>query len=176
MTYLRSVYAALVLFAVADLAWAQDYAAGSLEISQVWTREAPPASKVAGGFMTITNTGREPDTLLGGSLVGAGKLEVHDMTIVGGIMKMRELKPGLVIKPGESVVLKPGSYHLMFLDLAASPKAGQPIKGPLVFEKAGKVEIEYKVEPFGTRVPGDGGQQLPKAGSQKKGGSGHGHH
>jgi copper(I)-binding protein len=98
------------------------------------------------------------------------------MTIVGGVMKMRELKPGLVIKPGESVVLKPGSYHLMFLDLAASPKTGQPIKGTLVFEKAGKVEIEYKVEPFGTRVPGDGGQQLPKAGTQKKSGSGHGQH
>ena len=64
----------------------------------------------------------------------------------------------------------------MFLDLEAPPKTGQPIKGTLIFEKAGKVEIEYKVEPFGTRVQGDGGQPLPKPGTPKKGSSGHGQH
>ena len=101
MTYLKGICVALALFAVAGVARAQDYSVGSIKIGQVWTREVPPASKVAGGFMTITNTGTEPDTLVGGSLVGAGKLEVHEMAMVGGVMRMRELKPGLVIKPGE---------------------------------------------------------------------------
>ncbi len=176
MTYLKGICAALALVAVAGVARAQDYSVGSIKISQAWTREVPPASKVAGGFMTLTNTGTESDTLLGGSLVAAGKLEVHEMAMVGGVMRMRELKPGLVIKPGETVMLKPGSYHVMFLDLKALPKTGTPIKGTLIFEKAGKVEIEYKVEPFGTRVPGDGGQPLPKPGTPKKGSSGHGQH
>ena len=79
-------------------------------------------------------------------------------------MRMRELKPGLVIKPGETVILKPGSFHLMLFDLKERPVVGKPFKGTLVFEKAGKVDIEFKVEPFGTRVPGDGGQAA-KAGS-----------
>ena len=176
MTYLKGICVALALFAGAGVARAQDYSVGSIKIGQVWTREVPPASKVAGGFMTIANTGTEPDTLVGGSLASAGKLEVHEMAMVGGVMKMRELKPGLVIKPGELVTLKPGSYHVMFLDLKALPKTGTPIKGTLIFEKAGKVEIEYKVEPFGTRVQGDGGQPLPKPGTPKKGSSGHGQH
>jgi len=176
MKFLRQVSLALALLAPPGMAVAQDYTIGSIKVGQAWTREVPPASKVAGGFMTITNTGSEPDTLIGGSASLAGKFEVHEMTMANGIMKMRELKPGLIIKPGETVVLKPGSFHVMLMDLKALPKKGSPIKGTLVFAKAGKVEIEYKVEPFGTRVPGDGGQPLPKPGAQKKGGSGHGQH
>lgn len=175
MTYLKGI-SILALFTMVGVALAQDYAAGAIKISRVWSREVPPASKVAGGFMTITNAGTEPDTLLGGSVVAAGNFEVHEMAMVDGVMKMRELKPGLKIKPGETIVLKPGSYHVMFLDLKALPKIGQPIKGALIFEKAGKIEIEYKVEPFGTRVPGDGGQPPTKPGAQNWGGSGHGQH
>jgi len=130
----------------------QEYSAGTVKITQLWTREVPPSSKVAGGYMTITNRGSEPDTLVGGSLVGAGGFEVHQMETVGGQMKMRELKPGLVINPGETIVLKPGASHAMFLDLKTPPKVGQ-----VIFAKAGKVDVEYKVEPLGARAPTDRG-------------------
>ena len=156
--------------AASGVALAQDYAIGKIKVSQVWTRVTPPASKVAGGFMTITNTGTEPDTLTGGTALIAARLEVHEMAIDGGVMKMRELRPGLVIKPGETVTLKPGSFHVMFMDLKEPLAQGKSIKGTLVFQKAGTIEIEYKVEPFGTRVPGDGGQPMPGA---SKDGGGH---
>jgi periplasmic copper chaperone A len=162
--------------ATAGAALAQDYMAGSIKVSQVWSREVPPASKVAGGFMTITNTGSEPDTLIGGSVAVAGKFEVHEMTMTDGVMKMRELKPGLVIKPGETVVLKPGSFHVMMMGLKEPLKAGKPIKGTLIFQKAGKIDVTYKVEPFGTKVPGDGGQAIPRAGMDMKGNADHAHH
>jgi copper(I)-binding protein len=158
-------------FIMTGAALAQAYVVGAIKISQVWTREVPPASKVAGGYMTITNTGAEPDTLTGGSVVGAGKFEVHEMSMVDGVMKMRQLKPGLVIKPRQTIQLKPGSSHAMFVDLKTLPMVGQTMKGTLIFEKVGKIEIEYKVEPFGTRVPGDGGEPLKRNGS-----SGHEHH
>lgn len=151
----------LCLLAVPQAVAAQDYTIGKIKISQVWTRVTPPASKVAGGFMTITNTGTEPDTLTGGTALISARLEVHEMTMDGGVMKMRELKPGLVIKPGEAITLKPGSFHVMFMDLKEPLSQGKPFKGTLVFEKAGTIEVEYKVEPFGTRVPGDGGQAIP---------------
>jgi hypothetical protein len=117
---------------------------------------------VAAGFMTITNAGTEPEVLTGGTAVAAGSIEVHEMSMTDGIMKMRRLEPGLVLKPGETVALKPGSYHVMMMNLKEAPKVGKAIKGTLVFQKAGAIEIEYKVEPFGTRVPGDGGTPLPK--------------
>jgi periplasmic copper chaperone A len=71
---------------------------------------------------------------------------------------MRQLQPGLEIKPGETVALEPGSYHLMFLDLQKSPVAGTNLKGTLVFEKAGAVDIEYKVEPAGARSSAKAGK------------------
>ena len=111
--------------------------------------------------MSVTNTGTEADTLVGGSALISRTLEIHEMAMTDGVMKMRELKPGLVIKPGETIVLKSGSFHVMFMELKEPIAVGKPIKGTLIFEKAGTVEIEYRVEPFGTRVPGDGGQPMP---------------
>jgi copper(I)-binding protein len=60
----------------------------------------------------------------------------------------------LEIKPGKSVELKPGSYHLMFMGLSAGPKAGQTVKGTLVFQKAGTVEVEFRVAPIGAQSGG----------------------
>ena len=77
---------------------------------------------------------------------------------------------GLVIKPGETVVLRPGSFHLMLMDIKETPVLGKPFKGTLVFEKAGKVEVEFKVEPFGTRTPGG----VPKGSDEATGHGGHG--
>jgi hypothetical protein len=62
---------------------------------------------------------------------------------------MRQLVDGLPIKPGERVVLQPGGKHVMFMGLTAGLTQGQTIKGTLVLEKAGKVEIEYAVAPVG---------------------------
>ena len=149
--------AAVVALAMTLPALGQEFSAGTVKITQLWTREVPPSSKVAGGYMTITNMGSEPDTLVGGSLVGAGGFEVHQMETVGGQMKMRELKPGLVINPGETIVLKPGASHAMFLDLKTPPKVDQVMKGTLIFAKAGKIDVEYKVEPLGARAPADHG-------------------
>jgi len=50
--------------------------------------------------MKINNTGKEPDRLIGGTLPFAGRFEVHEMAVEGGIMKMREPSKGLEIKPG----------------------------------------------------------------------------
>ncbi len=138
---------------------AEEYSAGSIKISQVWSRMVPKVVPSAGGYMTLTNTGTEADTLIGGTVAIAGKVEVQRMTMTDGIMRMRRLDAGLTIKPGETVVLDPSGYHLMFLELTERPELGAPIKGTLVFEKAGKVDIEYQVEPLGTQVPGRGAKQ-----------------
>jgi uncharacterized protein YcnI/copper(I)-binding protein len=138
------------------------YKAGALTIETPWARATPGGAKVAGAFMKITNNGKEPDRLVGGSVPFAGRFEVHEMAMDGGIMKMRRLANGLEIKPGETVELKPGGYHVMFFDLKSGLKEGQTVKGTLVFEKAGKVEVEYKVGPLGGGAP--------------KGGHGHSHH
>jgi copper(I)-binding protein len=105
--------------------------------------------------MTLTNTGSEPDRLIGGSNAVAGKFEIHEMSMDGGVMKMRMLPKGIEIKPGQTVELKPGSYHLMFVGLKAPFEQGKRVKGTLQFEKAGTVDVEYAVEAIGG-APGKG--------------------
>lgn len=132
------------------------YKLGSLVIEAPWTRATPGGARVAGGYLKITNNGDQPDRLVGGSIAAAADVEVHEMALVDGLMKMRHLSMGLEIKPGETVELKPGSYHLMFLGLSAPLTAGQVHKGTLRFEKAGSVEVSFQVAPIGARSAGPG--------------------
>jgi copper(I)-binding protein len=69
----------------------------------------------------------------------------------GGVMKMRELPKGIEIKPGETVELKPGGFHLMFIGLKSGLKEKERLKGTLVFEKAGTIEVDFAVESMGAR-------------------------
>ena len=128
---------------------AEDYTAGTIAIGNPWTRATPKGATVAGAYMTISNKGAAPDRLVGGSAAVAGKFEVHSMVMEQGVAKMRPVEGGLEIKAGETVELKPGSFHVMLTGLKQPLEKGQKVKGTLEFEKAGKVEIEYAVEAVG---------------------------
>ena len=156
----RSFLAGLVVAATVTLgtvAAAQQFKAGTLVIEQPWARATPGGAKVAGGYLTIVNTGAEPDRLIGGAMPLAGRFEVHEMKVEDGVMKMREVRGGLEIGPGQKVELKPGGYHLMFMDLNAPLKQGETVKGQLRFEKAGTVDVEFKVEAVGAGRRGQHG-------------------
>jgi copper(I)-binding protein len=71
---------------------------------------------------------------------------VHEVVDVDGMTKTRPLANGIEIKPGKTVELKPGSLRIVLLGLKEPFQIGQKIKGTLVFEKAGPVEIVYNVE------------------------------
>jgi copper(I)-binding protein len=130
-----------------------EFSTGKIKVVAPWTRATPESSKVGGGFMTLINTGSEPDRLVGGSTEVSGSLEIHEIQIVNGVAMMRQVNPGIALKSGASIVLKPFSHHLMLMDLKQPLQAGQKIKGTLVFEKAGSVEIEYLVVPMGADGP-----------------------
>jgi copper(I)-binding protein len=135
---------------------AHEFKAGDLTIGHPWTRATPAGAKVAGGYLKLTNGGKTADKLIGGSAEGVEAVEIHEMAVVNDIMTMREVKSGLEIKPGETVELKPASYHLMMLGLKAPFKEGQMIKGTLKFEHAGTVPVEFKVEGLGAKEAGGG--------------------
>ena len=143
------------LVSVADKnAAAPKFRVGALVIEAPWARATPAGAQVAGGYVKITNTGTAPDSLVGGTFPLASAVEVHEMAMQNNVMKMRRLGDGLEIKPGATVELKPGSYHLMFTGLRGGLKAGQTIKGTLVFQKAGTAEVEYTVAPLGAQSGG----------------------
>jgi periplasmic copper chaperone A len=146
--------AALMLIAAPGVA--ETYKVGSIQIEQPWARATPKGATIGAGYMKITNTGSEPDRLVGGSVSFAGRFEVHSMTMEQGVMKMREVKDGLEIKPGETVELKPGGYHVMFVDLKQPLKQGEDVSVTLKFAKAGTIEVKYPVEGIGAGGPAHG--------------------
>jgi copper(I)-binding protein len=143
------IVTAALLALVALPAQGADVMAGTLKISAPWARATPKGAAIGGGYLTITNTGDTPDRLVGGSAAFAKSVEVHEMKSDSGVMKMRMVTGGLEIKPGETVTLQPGGYHLMFTGLKQPLKQGEHLKITLQFAKAGKVDVDFAVEGIG---------------------------
>ena len=81
------------------------------------------------------------------------------MKVVNGTMQMREVAGGLQVPAKGTVVLKPGSYHVMLIGLKNALKAGDSFPVTLVFEKAGNVSITVPVRAMGAKhddMPGMG--------------------
>lgn len=116
---------------------------GDIEITGAFTRATLPGAPVAGGFLTLTNTGSEEDRLVAVETEIAKEGQMHEMAMQGDVMKMRQLPDGIVIPAGESVELAPGGLHLMFMGLNGAIAEGDAVPITLVFEKAGSVTVDF---------------------------------
>jgi copper(I)-binding protein len=145
----KSLLLAAALALAASGAPAHDYKAGAITINHPWARATPQGASVGAGYLTLTNTGTTPDRLVGATAAAAEHVELHQMTMVDGVMRMRPVKDGIELKPGQTVELKSGAFHLMLVDLKQPLQQGQRVKGTLTFEKGGTVDIEFAVEGIG---------------------------
>jgi copper(I)-binding protein len=125
---------------------AHEYKVGQIEIGHPYSRAMLPVAKVGGGYLEIINDG-PADRLVRITSERARSVEVHEMKMNGAVMEMRELDRGLVVPAKSTVELKPGGYHLMFMDVAQPFKEGEMVKATLVFENAGSVDVEFAVGP-----------------------------
>ncbi len=164
MTRTTFMIAAVLATLAIPPAQAADVTVGSMKISSPWARATPKGASVGGGYMTITNTGSAPDRLVGGSTDVSKSFEVHEMKVEGGVMKMRPVVGGIEIKPGQTVTLDPGGYHVMFVGLKDQLKQGGHFKATLQFAKAGKVDVDFVVEGIGAKTVGD---EMPGMGGMK---------
>jgi len=135
---------------------ADEVKAGDLLITQAWSRATPNGAKIGAGYLTIENKGTAPDKLIGATADISGHIEVHEMSMNNGVMKMRPVEGGLTIDPGKTVKLSPNGYHLMIVDLKSPLKQGEKLPVTLEFEKAGKVAVTLDVQGVGAQGPGGG--------------------
>jgi copper(I)-binding protein len=161
-----SIVFAAALSLVTSAAAAEDYMVAALRIANPWTRATPRGADIAGGYLTIQNTGAEPDRFVGGTATVASRFEVHQMLMDKGVMRMRPVEGGLEIKSGQTVEFKPGSFHIMLMGLKQQLEKGQRVKATLEFQKAGRVDIEFAVEAVGANAPAAKGP-TPKGPSPK---------
>jgi copper(I)-binding protein len=155
MTRTSFIVAAVLAASLAIPAHAEDVTAGPLKISAPWARATPKGASVGGGYMKISNTGNAADRLLSGTSDVSSRFEIHETTMDDGVMKMRPVANGLEIKPGQTIELKPGGHHMMFVGLKMAFEKGQHVKATLQFEKAGKVDVDFTVEGIGAQSGGD---------------------
>ena len=115
---------------------------GDISIFGPFTRATLPNAPVAGGFLSIVNSGDEVDRLVSAHAAISGETQIHEMAVESGVMKMRQLADGLEIPAGGEVVLAPGGYHLMFMSLLQPIIEGERVPVTLVFGKAGEIRVE----------------------------------
>ena len=116
-------------------ACAEDVKAGDLVITQALSRATPSRRQGRRRLPDRQNKGAAADRLLGGSGDVAGRVEIHEMAMDNGVMKMRPLDKGLDIAPGKTVKLAPGGYHLMLMDLKTPVQAGRQGAGDAAVRK-----------------------------------------
>jgi len=127
---------------------------GNLVIHHPWSRQAPGSADVAAGFMIITNNGKQDDRLVKATAEISTGAQIHDMKMVGDVMKMSELPDGIVIPAGATVKLVPKSLHIMFTGVKEAIMEGEEFSGTLTFEKAGTVTVDYEVTAPGGDMSG----------------------
>jgi periplasmic copper chaperone A len=149
MRTLSKLALAAVLIGFVTPALAQGEGNTSITVEQPWARATPTGAKTGAVYMTLDNKSGTADRLTGASSDVADKLQVHEMKVENGVMKMREVPDGLPIPAGGSVVLKPGSYHVMLIGLKKPLTAGEKIPLTLTFEKAGNISVTVPVQAMG---------------------------
>lgn len=112
-------------------AWAHPTHA-HVDVHEPWVRATVAQQKATGAFMRLV--AQEDRKLVEVRSPVAGVVEVHEMVTEKDVMRMRALKGGLPLQAGKPVDLKPGSYHIMLMDLKAPVKAGDVVPVTLVFE------------------------------------------
>ncbi|WP_296559680.1 copper chaperone PCu(A)C [Pigmentiphaga sp.] len=138
----------------AGQAVAQGHTAGAIQIDHPWSRATVTGQPAGGGFVKLTNNGAD-DKLVAVRADVSATAELHTMQMDGNIMRMRQVD-GIALPAGQTVELKPGGYHIMFMRLKAPLKEGASFPATLVFEKAGEVKVDFRVEAAGAGTTGHG--------------------
>lgn len=111
-------------------------------VENAWLRLLPPVSKMTAAYMNLTSD-RE-DRLVSISSDIAELVEIHQSKMEAGVMSMQEVKR-LSLPKGETIELKPQSYHLMVMGLKEVLKEGEVYPFTLEFEHADKMTIDVLV-------------------------------
>jgi periplasmic copper chaperone A len=133
---------------------ADDYKVGSIQITQPWARATPKGASSAAAYMTVTNSGTTAQHLNCVSSDAAAECQIHEMTMDGGVMKMRPLQGGLEVKPGETVTLKPGGFHVMLVGLKRPLQAGKSLDATLKVDSGSTVQVAFPIAAIGAQAPG----------------------
>lgn len=144
---MKRLFALLSLLLLVSPLSAHEVTVSDLQIIHPHIPQPAATAKSAGGYMSIVNNGTEPERLIGVETGIAAKAEVHESRVDANGVGTMEHVEFVEIPPGETVSLERGGSHIMLMGLAGSLKEGEAHKATLIFERAGRVEIEFHIDP-----------------------------
>jgi hypothetical protein len=115
-----------------------------VQATDLWVKssEMSTAGGMTAVYGTLTNNSGDEIVLSGGQTTLAGLVEVHEMAMINGEMKMQETEAGLTIPAGQSIELEPGGNHLMFMQLTRDLLAGDKISVTFSFTGADDLVVD----------------------------------
>ncbi|SSW71032.1 copper chaperone PCu(A)C [Achromobacter agilis] len=151
---LAAAFALCVFAGAAPAAFAQD---ASVSVEDPWVRATAPNQHATGVFMRLTSAA--PGRLVAVESQAAKHVEIHEMAMQDNVMKMRQV-PGIDLPAGQAVELKPGSYHVMLIDLARQIAPGEHVALTLVVEdtrrQQRRIAVDAVARPLNAAAPAAG--------------------
>lgn len=114
-----------------------------VKVDDPWVRATVAPQKATGAFMLLTSA--KPSKVVAASSPVADMVEIHEMKMEDGVMKMRAVD-ALPLPAGQAVALKPGSYHVMLMGLKAPIKAGDTVPLTLTVEGEDKQRTAVEIK------------------------------
>jgi periplasmic copper chaperone A len=132
-------------------------ALAQVKVDEPWVRGTVAAQKATGAFMRVTAV--EDARLVAARSPVAGVVELHEMKMESGVMKMRAVG-SIALPAGRAVSLEPGGYHVMLMGLKQPLAEGEAVPLTLVVESKGgqrsEVEVKATVRPLTAPAPASG--------------------
>lgn len=142
---MNALLAATTVLALAGGAWAHEAKLGALTLSSLHVKASLKGVNNTAGYLTVMNAG-PADRLVGVTCDCARAVEIHRMSMQGGVMRMSRAEDGLAVPAKGMLELKPGGDHLMLLGLKAPLADGADVTMTLKFAKAGSVTTKFHVK------------------------------
>lgn len=101
-----------------SVVWADDapITSSDLEIKDAYVQPLIPGQKNTAAYMTIINNTKQTYVLNGVESPVAQSTELHTVLMQEGMMKMRSVD-AITILPGQQIVLQPGDFHIMLMNV-----------------------------------------------------------
>lgn len=122
-----------------------EHAGAGVTVSDAWAAATMPGAQVGAAYLSLANTGTSAVTLVSVTSPASASVEIHTMSMDGGVMRMRPVSGGVTIPPGETVALTPGGMHLMLMGLRQPLTDGSTITLNLTFKGASAQSVQLPV-------------------------------
>lgn len=139
----RSVAPLLAALLLAPSAFAADNAA--LVVEGAYARAVPPTAGNSAAFMQIRNTSGEARQLVAAESDVSNVTELHNHIQDNGVMRMRRVD-AVEVPANGAVELKPGSFHVMLIDLKQPLKEGDPVNIELRFDDGSSKDVSMRAQ------------------------------